>query len=334
MYSKVRRYVESLITKIIEQDFYGVAAEMAFWFILGLVPFLLFLTSLFAWMGKKTLITPIISFFTNLAPKDVGNMILNTLKEAMIFEQGSILAILCLIITVALSANAIVAVIKGLNRAYAIEETRNFIYTRVLAILMVFMNSLALFLVVNLIVLGKVILDFMLAHTILSEISIDFISIIRWPISYLALAFCAFGNYYILPAIEGNEKMKIRSVLPGTFFFSFFWMIGSWCFSIYLSNLNTYNRVYGTIGAFAILMVWLYYTSLIVLIGGEINSRVYARLKRKEDAIIAAKKREEARLASLTPTERLEEEKKIILEIQAQLEEEEQARLNNDIKKN
>ena len=128
--------------------------------------------------------------------------------------------------------------------------------------------------------------------------------------------------------------MKIRSVLPGTFFFSFFWMIGSWGFSLYLSNLNTYNRVYGTIGAFAILMVWLYYTSLIVLIGGEINSRVYARLKRKEDAIIAAKKREEARLASLSPTERLEEEKKIILEIQAQLEEEEQARLNNDNKKN
>ena len=334
MYNKVRRYVESLITKIIEQDFYGVAAEMAFWFILGLVPFLLFLTSLFTWMGKKTLITPIISFFTNLAPKDVANLILNTLNEIFIFEQATLIAVLCLVITIALSANAIVAVIKGLNRAYAIEETRNFVYTRVLAILMVFMNSLALFLVVNLIVLGKVILDFMLEHTILSELSIDIISFVRWPISYLALAFCAFGNYYILPAIEGNEKTKMRSVLPGTFFFSFFWMIGSWCFSLYLSNLNTYNRVYGTIGAFAILMVWLYYTSLIVLIGGEINSRVYARLKRKEDAIEEAKKLEEERLASLSPTERLQEEMKIKLAIIAKLEAEEQARLNKDNKNN
>lgn len=334
MYHKVRRYVESLITKIIEQDFYGVAAEMAFWFILGLVPFLLFLTSLFTWMGKKTLITPIISFFTNLAPKDVANLILNTLNEIFIFEQATLIAVLCLVITIALSANAIVAVIKGLNRAYAIEETRNFVYTRALAILMVFMNSLALFLVVNLIVLGKVILDFMLEHTILSELSIDIISFVRWPISYLALAFCAFGNYYILPAIEGNEKMKMRSVLPGTFFFSFFWMIGSWCFSLYLSNLNTYNRVYGTIGAFAILMVWLYYTSLIVLIGGEINSRVYARLKRKEDAIEEAKKLEEERLASLSPTERLQEEMKIKLAIIAKLEAEEQARLNKDNKNN
>ena len=127
--------------------------------------------------------------------------------------------------------------------------------------------------------------------------------------------------------------MKIKSVLPGTFFFSFFWMIGSWCFSLYLSNLNTYNRVYGTIGAFAILMVWLYYTSLIVLIGGEINSRVYARLKRKEDAIEEAKRLEAERLASLTPTERLQEEMKIRLAIIAKLEEEEQARLEKENEK-
>ena len=61
-------------------------------------------------------------------------------------------------------------------------------------------------------------------------------------------------------------------------------MLGSWCFSLYLSNLNTYNKVYGTIGAFAILMVWLYYTSLIMLIGGEVNSRMYLRLNKKEEA--------------------------------------------------
>lgn len=279
----MRKYIESLVRKIIDQDFYGVAAEMAFWFILGLFPFLLFLTSVFAWVGKKTLITPIIHFLTNIAPPDVANLIMSALNEAMIFKQGKFIAIFGLCVTIALSANAIVAIIKGLNRAYAIEENRNFIYTRVLAILMVFINSLALFLVVNLIVLGRVFLDFMLEHTSLSNLSINILSIIRWPISYFALAFCALGNYYMLPALDGDEKMKFKSVLPGTFFFSFAWMLGSWCFSLYLSHLNTYNRVYGTIGAFAMLMVWLYYTSLIVLVGGEINSRVYARLKKKAD---------------------------------------------------
>ena len=43
----MRNYIESLIKKIIDQDFFGVAAEMAFWFILGLFPFLLFLTAVY-----------------------------------------------------------------------------------------------------------------------------------------------------------------------------------------------------------------------------------------------------------------------------------------------
>lgn len=280
----MKKYIESLIKKIIEQDFFGVAAEMAFWFILGLFPFLLFLTALFGWMGKKTLISPILTFITNVAPKDVSNLILNTLEEAMIFNQGTLIAIFGFCITIWLSSNALAVIIKGLNKAYAIEETRSFIFTRVLAILMVFINSLLLFLAVNLIVLGKVFLDFMMQYTILSQLSIDLISVLRWPVAYLALAVCAMSNYFILPCIEGNDKIKFRSVLPGTLFFCLFWMLGSWCFSIYLSNLNTYNKVFGTIGAFAILMVWLYYTSLIMLVGGEVNSRVYARLMNKEES--------------------------------------------------
>ncbi len=277
----MKNYIISLLKKIIDQDFFGVAAEMAFWFILGVFPFLLFMTSLFAWLGKKTLMAPIIDFITNIAPKDVASLIVNTLNEAMIFKQGKLIAIIGLCITIALSANAIAVIIKGLNRAYAIEETRSFIYTRTLSVLMVFLNAMVLFVVVNLIVLGKVFLDFMLQYTILSQFSVDIISIVRWPVSYIALAFLALGNYYILPAIEGNDKIRFKSILPGTFFFSLFWMLGSWCFSLYLSNLNAYNKVYGTIGAVAILMVWLYYTSLIVLVGGEINSRVYQKLNQK-----------------------------------------------------
>ncbi len=277
----MRKYIESLIKKILEQDFCGVAAEMAFWFIIGMFPFLLFLTSLFAWIGKKTLIVPILSFITNIAPKEVSSLIVETLNEAMIFKQGTLIAVFGLIITIALSANAIAAIIKGLNRAYAIEETRSFIYTRTLAVLMVFINSLVLFLAVDFIVLGKVLLDFMLTNTILSKFSVDIIAIVRWPVSYLALTLLALGNYYILPAIEGNDRIRFRSILPGTFFFSLFWMLGSWCFSLYLSNLNAYNKVYGTIGAVAILMVWMYYSSLIMLIGGEINSRVYEKLTNK-----------------------------------------------------
>jgi membrane protein len=86
-----------------------------------------------------------------------------------------------------------------------------------------------------------------------------------------------------LPDIKGDENVKRKAALVGTLFFSFFWLIGSGLFSMYLDHLNTYNRVFGAIGAFVIMMVWLYYTSIIILLGGEFNYRTYLTLTKKQE---------------------------------------------------
>ena len=90
-----------------------------------------------------------------------------------------------------------------------------------------------------------------------------------------------FLQYLLLPDLKGSEILKLKSTVPGTFFFCISWLIGSGCFAIYVNSLHTYNFVYGTIGAFAVLMVWLYYTSILILIGAAINSEVYNRLEIK-----------------------------------------------------
>ncbi len=279
----MKKYLKNLITKIIEADFSGMASEMAFIFILGIFPFLLFLMSLFAWLGKKSLIKPILEFLAAVIPYDIIHLINTVLNEAMIFNKGGLIAIVGLFITVTLASNAVAVIMKGLNRAYQIDETRSFGYTRMLSVLMVFANAFVLFITVNLIVFGKVILNFALNYTSLADFYINLIMITRWPVSFLALYIMAFINYYILPCVQGHEKIKRKSALKGTLFFCFFWLLGSWSFSLYLNNLNTYNKVYGTIGAFAIMMVWLYYTSLIILIGGEINSQDYEKLIQKDN---------------------------------------------------
>lgn len=268
----------NLINKTIQEDFAGMASEMAFIFILGLFPFLLFLMSMFAWLGKKALIQPILNFLTAIAPSDVIRLINSVLNEAMIFNKGGLIALCGLVITITLASNAVAVIIKGLNRAYKIEENRPFWYTRLLSILMVFANAFVLFISVNLIVFGKVILEFFLNYTNLPQFYANLILIIRWPVSFMALYLMAYINYCMLPAVARHEKVRRKSALKGTLVFCFLWLLGSWSFSLYLNNLNTYNKVYGTIGAFAILMVWLYYTSIIILIGGEINSQEYEKL--------------------------------------------------------
>lgn len=281
--NSTKNYLVNLVRRVIVDDFLGMAAEMGFWFAIGIFPFMLFVMSFFGWLGKKSLIMPIIHFLDSVAPNQSVGLIKEVLEEVVIFQKGGLLAIFGFVVTVALASNAIFVIIKGLNRALGIEEYRNLIVTRIISVLMVFINAFVMFISVNLIIFGKIILQFLLNFIHMSDNFINIVMITRWPVSFVVLYFMAFLNYYILPATRGHEKIKSKSSLPGTLFFCVFWLLGSWWFSVYINNLNTYNRVYGAIGAFAMLMVWLYWTSLIMLIGGEINSQVYKKLVSEQD---------------------------------------------------
>ena len=275
------RALKRLIISVIQNDFYGMAAEMGFMMVIGIFPFMLFLTAVFGWMGNKSLMDPILAFLSTFMPEQAMELIITVLSEAMIFSHGRLMAIIGFCVTLVLSTNAMAVVLKGLNRAYKVEETRNFVYTRILSLLMVFVDTMVLFLTINLIVFGKVIISFLITHFHMSKVLAIILLTLSWPVAFAALYLMAFLSYYILPDLRGNERFKRKSAIPGTFFFTIFWLVGSWGFSIYVNNLKTYNMVYGTIGAFAVLMVWLYYTSVLILIGGEINSQVYNKLNEK-----------------------------------------------------
>ena len=281
---EVCNFVKRLFFRITRDDFFGTASEMSYMFALGIFPFMTFVVAVFGWLGKRSQIDSIVTFFKNIVPNDVVNLIMGVVKEVLIFENGGIMAVVGLLVTIFLAANAIAVIIKGLNKAYNVEEKRSFIHTRLLAVLMVLANALVAFLSVNLIIFGKVILNYIFLYTNIEPYWIKFFSIIRWPLAFFALYFMSALNYYVLPSVTGPEALKRRSVRVGSLFFCVFWLLGSATFSTYINNLNTYNKVYGTLGAFAILLVWLFYTSLIILIGGELNSQNYKKLLvEKED---------------------------------------------------
>ena len=191
------------------------------------------------------------------------------LKEVTLLKGYSLVAIIGFLTTLYLASNSIAVIIKCLNKSDKIQETRSFIHTKFLSIIMVFVYVFFLFFSVNLIVFGQSILNIVskYIHIIPIEVS-QLILFLRWPVTFILIFVLAVINYYILPA----KKVKIKNVIPGSVFFTIFWLIGSWLFSVYINNFGSYNKVYGSIAAFAILMIWLYFTSIIILIGGEINN--------------------------------------------------------------
>lgn len=275
--------IKSIIQSVLENDFFGMASEMGFMLCIGICPFMLFLTALFGWIGKHSFMNPIFIFMQNIVPSDALNVINTVLNEIFFYSKGGIVAVIGFCITLFLSTNTMAIIAKGLNRAYKVKETRNFIYSRLLALVMVFVHTLVLFLSITLIVFGKVIIKFLVTYIGMTQHLANIMLFVRWPIAFLTLFILAYLIYYILPDLTGNERLRRHSALPGTIFFCISWLIGSWAFSIYINNLHTYNFVYGTIAGFAIMMMWMYYTSLLILIGGEINSQLYEKLERKAE---------------------------------------------------
>ncbi len=269
--STFAEYFYKLIETMVNEDFANAAAEMAFMMAIGIFPFMLFVTAIFGWLGKKFFMTKFLAVLSNVAPNDVIHLIQKVLNEVIIFEQDGILAIIGLVLVIFLAHNAVAVVIKGLNRASMTIENRSFIVVRLLSVFMVFVYAFLLFIAINLVIFGKVILLFLVNYGIITDNMMNVFMILRWPVAFLMLFALATMNYYVLPARDYSIARK--TVLPGSLFFCIFWLLGSWGFSLYVNELGTYNKVYGTLGAFAILMLWLYYSSIIMLVGAAINNQ-------------------------------------------------------------
>ena len=264
---------------IIKEDIFGSAAEMSYMLTLSVFPLLLSFMAIFSILGNTAFVNEALNTLSQFAPSEVIVVIQTVLKEVTLLKGYSLVAIIGFLTTLYLASNSISVIIKCLNKSDKIQETRGFIHTKILAICMVFVYVIFLFFSVNLIIFGQSILNLITKyiHIIPMEVS-QLILFLRWPVTFVLIFILAAINYYVLPA----KKVKIKTIIPGSIFFTVFWLLGSWLFSIYINNFGSYNKVYGSIAAFAILMIWLYFTSIIILVGGEINNYAFEKSAKKQ----------------------------------------------------
>lgn len=278
MFKRIGRFLVTTTKSVFQQDFLGLSAEMAFYSIFSFFPFLIFIVSLFRIFGSEQLIISIITHFAPIIPSYVYEYIASRVMEILNSYNSSYMTI-TFFIAMLIASNAMFAMIKGLNRAYHIEETRPLWFTRLLSVGLLFLMAGVIFVGTNLVIFGQLIISYVSAINIIPQLTIDMISVLRWPLMFLALYAVFFVNYYFMPDLQGYKRAKFFAAIPGTFFFCFAWLISSWLFSLYLGHINMYNKFFGAMGVLAIFLMWMYYTSLILLLGGEINSRFYEKLK-------------------------------------------------------
>ncbi|WP_419182776.1 YihY/virulence factor BrkB family protein [Metabacillus fastidiosus] len=272
---KIWTLAKDLYNRFKEDELSRLSAELAYYFLLSLFPFLIFLITLLAYLPLSE--ADVLATITQYAPKESMVLIETTLNQILSNQNGGLLSF-GIIATLWSASNGINAIVRALNRAYDVEEDRSFLVARgmavVLTIAMVFVILIALLLPV----FGKQIGLFISAIYGLSDEFLSIWNAIRWLLSGLILFIVFSALYFIAP----NKRLQIKYVLPGSLFATVGWIIVSLAFSFYVSNFSNYSGTYGSIGGIIILMIWFYISGMIIVLGGEINGLLH---KRKENSI-------------------------------------------------
>jgi membrane protein len=246
------------------------AGNLTYKGLFAIFPFFTFLLSLLGLFNATDLVNTMVDKLSGVAPQSTtkfieGQLLGITQSQAeSAFTFGAIISILLALWGV---SGAFRSVMEAMNVMYEVEEDRPFWKVYGLSI---FMSLAVIVLLVGalvLVIFGESIGVRVADLVGLGAVFATLWSIVQWPLVALVVLFAFALIYYFAPA----AKQRFRWISPGSILAFVFWLIFSLLFSLYASIAGSYNETYGSLAGVIILMLYVYYSALIMLIGAEIN---------------------------------------------------------------
>jgi len=258
--------------EIQEDDVFGRAAELSYYFLLALFPLLMFLTSITGLVlssGSGTR-EALFRYLSDVMPPTAFQLMESTMSEIAAHSTGGKLSFGILAALWAAS-NGMGAITQSLNVAYDVKESRPWWKQRLTAICLTIALSVLIITALLLVVAGPHIADTLAGIYGLGTVFSISWKILQWPIvvGFMILAFALI--YYFAPDVR---KQTWQWLTPGSVIGVALWLLVSLGFRVYLGFFNSYDKTYGSLGAVIILMLWLYFTGAAILIGSEVNSEI------------------------------------------------------------
>ncbi|BEP29764.1 YihY/virulence factor BrkB family protein [Helicovermis profundi] len=261
-FKKLFKFSLALSKKYKEHHITAFSAQMAYFFTLSIFPFLIVIISLFGKLSMKYYFK--LDFIFNVVPKEASEIIRNYISDLFLVNTTTLVP-LTIIFALWSASKGVNSLMRSLNIAYDVKETRSFIKIKLLGMAYTAMISISLVIAIVIPSIGKSVLD--IFESIL-EIPNFLLVIIKWSFYIVSINFVISSLYVLLP----NKKVTFKSVMPGTIFAILGWFIISKGFSLFATNFHNFSLIYGSLTAIIILMIWLYISSMILMVGGEINA--------------------------------------------------------------
>jgi membrane protein len=245
------------------------AAALAYYFLFALFPTLLFLTVLLGLLPIPGLMDRLLQYGDQALPSDAASIVRRTWAEIARGARGGLLSIGVLTALWAAS-NGMASIMNALNVAYDVKDTRPWLKRRLLAVLLTFGFAVFILAALVLLVFGPHI-----GAAVAIQLGLGALFPWLWTaLNITIVIFCVLVGialvYYLAPAVEQHW----RWVTPGSLVGLTLWLAMSWGLRMYVARFGNYNATYGSIGGIMLLMLWLYLTGIVLLVGAEINAEI------------------------------------------------------------
>nr|WP_241654907.1 YihY/virulence factor BrkB family protein [Sporolactobacillus shoreae] len=260
-------FIRLLGKRIVNDHIVDLAATLAYYFLLSLFPLVIFLFAILPYLGLTQ--AQVIPFVGQYLPGEVMTLISQNLG-GVFTKSGGLLSI-GVIATLWPASGAVNALIRALNQAYHVKETRHFILTQVLAICLTVAMIFAIAMTLAINVASAAWAEGLFHRLGFPDTFSDLWSIVSTLVTF-AVIIIIFAFLYMLGP---NMLLKLRDVIIGAVTAGLGWQLASYAFSFYVRYFGHYSSTYGTLGGIIILMVWFYLTAFTVILGGEINAVCY-----------------------------------------------------------
>jgi membrane protein len=256
------------VKETIDDDCLSIAAQLAYYFALALFPALLFVVSLASYL-PFSVVTEVVAALEPIAPPEVLEIIRKQLESIMAGEATSLLTI-GVLGALWSSSGAMTSIVSALNKAYDIPETRPWWKVRLVAIGLTIALVVFVLLSAALIVAGPNAGRWLAGWFGLSEAFTTVWEISRWPLIFALATSGVAIVFYFAPDADQDWVW----ITPGSIVTTVLWVLFSLVFRIYVTRVGDYTATYGALAGAAILLLWLYFSGLALLIGGELNSEI------------------------------------------------------------
>lgn len=266
--------------KIITFDIDQRAAAVSFSLILAVFPGIIFLFTLIPYLPIDNLDQLILDFLKNILPRGIYGSVSATITEIISRRRVDILSF-GFFFTVFAATNGMMALMRSFNMALKKRDKRTYLKARWVGLLLTALLVFTLIVAIVVIVVGQIFLEYLLQKELIGEnFNLFIIQLLRY-FSVFAIFFIGICCiYYFAPAIR--KKLNFFSVGAGIA--SILCILATNLFSFYLVNFNSYNKLYGSIGTFIGVMVWMYLISLILIFGFEVNISVRDAISEEKKA--------------------------------------------------